>query len=134
MNLTDKEIIESLRTCAADEGSPCEHCPAGNLGGDFCNNELKIIAANRLEELLEPVEQKRQCFTENGKNPGEMQEPTKTTEYISIKLEEYAYLRNLDVLMDILLGDGDYNTFRNVVAVRQSIREIKESRRVAVQE
>lgn len=133
MTLTDKEIIESLRACATSDGAPCEHCPAGCIG-DNCNNELKIIAANRLEELLDPVKQENQCFTENGKNPGEKQEPTKATEYISISLEEYAYLRNLDVLMDILLGDGDYSTFRNVVAVRQSIREMKQSRKVAAQE
>lgn len=131
MNLTDKELIESLHRCACGYGNPCEYC---ELKGDNCCNELKIIAANRLEELLAPVEQKCQCFTENGKNPGEKQEPTKATEYISISLQEYAYLRNLDVLMDILLGDGDYSTFRNVVAVRQSIRDLKERRKVAAQE
>lgn len=132
MTLTDKEIIESLRACAR-YCEPCEGCPADGLGEE-CSNILKIAAANRLEELLDPVKQENECFTENGKNPGEKQEPTKATEYISIRLEEYAYLRNLDVLMDILLGDGDYNTFRNVVAVRKSIRELKESRRVAAQE
>lgn len=55
-------------------------------------------------------------------------QPTEKTEYVTIPLEEYAYLRNLDVLMDILLGDGDYSTFRNVVAVRQSIRELKQGK------
>jgi hypothetical protein len=59
---------------------------------------------------------------------------TKTTEYITIPLEEYAYLRNLDVLMDILLGEGDYSTFRNVAAVRQSIREMKQRGKVAAEE
>lgn len=88
----------------------------------------------KIEELMGTVEQKSQCFTQNPENPGEKQEPTKATEYISISLEEYAYLRNLDVLMDILLGDGDYSTFRNVVAVRQSIRDMKQSRKVAAQE
>lgn len=131
MILTDKEIIESLRLCA-DVDAPCKGCPA-DCDAE-CTDMLKKAAANRLEELLAPVKQENQCFTENGKNPGETQEPTKSTEYISIRLEEYAYLRNLDVLMDILLGDGDYSTFRNVVAVRQSIREINESRRVAAQE
>lgn len=131
MNLTDKDLIETLRRCACVYGSPCENC---KLEGEDCCNELKIAAAERLEELLDPVKQENQCFTENGKNPGEKQEPAKATEYISISLQEYAYLRNLDVLMDILLGDGDYSTFRNVVAVRQSIRELKESRKVAAQE
>lgn len=129
--LTDKEIIESLRNCT------CSICPETCAGSDFgedCCNMLKIAAAARLEELLEPVEQKNQCFTQNPENPGEKQEPIKATEYISISLEEYAYLRNLDVLMDILLGDGDYSTFRNVVAVRQSIRDMKQSRKVAAQE
>lgn len=54
-----------------------------------------------------------------------------TTEHITITLEEYAYLQKLDVLLDILLGDGDYSTFRNVAAVRQSIREMKQSGKVA---
>lgn len=129
--LTDKEIIQSLRNCT------CSICPETCAGSDFgedCCNMLKIAAASRLEELLDPVKQKNQCFTENGKNPGEKKAPSKATEYISVRLEEYTYLRNLDVLMDILLGDGDYSTFRNVVAVRQSIRELKESRRVAAQE
>lgn len=88
----------------------------------------------KIEELMGTVEQKDQCFTQNHENPGEKQEPTKATEYISVSLEEYAYLRNLDVLMDILLGDGDYSTFCNVVAVRQSIRDMKQSRKVAAQE
>lgn len=57
-----------------------------------------------------------------------------TTEYITIPLEEYAYLQKLDVLLDILLGDGDYSTFRNVAAVRQSIREMKQARKVAAEE
>lgn len=56
------------------------------------------------------------------------------TKYITIPLEEYAYLQKLDALMDILLGDGDYATFRNVAAVRQSIREMKQSRKVAGEE
>lgn len=56
------------------------------------------------------------------------------TEYITIPLEEYAYLQKLDALMDILLGDGDYATFRNVAAVRQSIREMKQSGKGAGEE
>lgn len=58
---------------------------------------------------------------------------TPATEYITITLEEYAYLRNLDVLMDILLGAGDYSAFRNVAAVRQNILEMKQ-RKVAGEE
>lgn len=54
-----------------------------------------------------------------------------TTKYVTIPLEEYAYLKNLDVLLDILLGDGDYSTFRNVAAVRQNIREMKNRGKVA---
>lgn len=57
-------------------------------------------------------------------------QPTEKTEYVTIPLEEYAYLKNLDVLMDILLGGGDYSAFRNVAAVRDSIREMKQ-RKVA---
>ena len=59
---------------------------------------------------------------------------TPATEYITIPLEEYAYLQKLDALMDILLGDGDYSTFRNVAAVRQSIREMKQGGKVAGEE
>lgn len=56
-----------------------------------------------------------------------------TTETVTIPLEEYAYLQKLDVLLDILLGDGDYSTFRNVAAVRQSIREMKRTGKVAAE-
>lgn len=128
--MTDLQFCQALRKCIEIDG-----CTEYERFHDGCGvDALLTEAAERIEELAEIVKQKNQCFTENGKIPGEKQEPTKTTEYISIKLEEYAYLRNLGVLMDILLGDGDYNTFRNVVAVRQSIRELKESRRVAAQE
>lgn len=61
-------------------------------------------------------------------------QPNPKTEYVTISLEEYAYLRNLDVLMDILLGDGDYSTFRNVVAVRQAIRDLKQGKVAALNE
>ena len=57
-----------------------------------------------------------------------------TTQYVTIPVEEYAYLQKLEVLLDILLGDGDYSTFRNVAAVRQSIREMKQARKVAAEE
>ena len=56
------------------------------------------------------------------------------TNYITIPLEEYAHLKKLEVLLDILLGDGDYSTFRNVAAVRQSIREMKQHGKVAGEE
>lgn len=56
-----------------------------------------------------------------------------TTENVTIPLEEYAYLKNLEVLLDVLLGDGDYSTFRNVAAVRQSIREMKRTGKVAAE-
>ena len=59
---------------------------------------------------------------------------TPATEYITITLAEYAYLQKMDALMDILLGDGDYNTYRNVAAVRQSIREMKQGGKVAAEE
>ena len=57
-----------------------------------------------------------------------------TTQFVTIPVEEYAYLQKLDVLLDILLGDGDYSTFRNVAAVRQSIREMKKAGKVAAEE
>ena len=57
-----------------------------------------------------------------------------TTQFVTIPVEEYAYLQKLEVLLDILLGDGDYSTFRNVAAVRQSIREMKQARKVAAEE
>lgn len=128
--MTDLEFCQVLRNCY--ENDSCTNCEHFHNG--CCFSALLNDAAERIEELAEIVKQENRCFTENGKNPGETQEPTKATEYISVRLEEYAYLRNLDVLMDILLGDGDYNTFRNVVAVRKSIRELKESRKVAIQE
>lgn len=61
-----------------------------------------------------------------------MQENT-TTQYVTIPVEEYAYLQKMDALMDMLLGDGDYATFRNVAAVREQIRAIK-GRKVAGEE
>lgn len=69
---------------------------------------------------------------EQGRTP--VNTTTPTTEHITITLEEYAYLQKLDVLLDILLGDGDYSTFRNVAAVRQSIREMKQHGKVAGEE
>ncbi|MBR5889120.1 MAG: hypothetical protein IKY92_03670 [Akkermansia sp.] len=53
---------------------------------------------------------------------------------MTIPVDEYAYLQKLEVLLDILLGDGDYSTFRNVAAVRQNIREMKHARKVAGEE
>lgn len=58
-------------------------------------------------------------------------EATPETKYITIPVEEYAYLQKLDALLDILLGEGDYSTFRNVAAVRQNIREMKQQGKVA---
>lgn len=60
--------------------------------------------------------------------------PQKADQYITVPVEEYIYLRNMDVLMDVLLGDGDYSTFRTLAAVRQSIREMKQHGKVAGQE
>lgn len=129
--MSDKEFVKTLRKCAVGyDCSSCEHW------GEDCNlTKMMEDAADRIEELTETVEQKANVSQETHKNPGEKpkSEPTKATEYITLPLEEYAYLRNLDVLMDILLGDGDYSTFRNVVAVRQSIRDMKEKRKVAAQ-
>jgi hypothetical protein len=59
---------------------------------------------------------------------------TAPTEHITITVDEYAYLQKLEVLLDILLGDGDYSTFRNVAAVRQSIREMKQRRQAGGEE
>lgn len=61
-------------------------------------------------------------------------EATPETKYITIPVEEYAYLQKLGALLDILLGEGDYSTFRNVAAVRQNIREMKQQRKVAGEE
>lgn len=60
--------------------------------------------------------------------------PQKADQYITIPVEEYIYLQKLDALMDVLLGDGDYSTFRALAAVRQSIREMKQHRKVGGQE
>lgn len=127
--LNDKQFIQAVRECAEMDCSDCEYFTDG------CDTFIMLgDAANRIEELMETVEQKTNVSRKTPENPGEKQEPAKATEYISISLEEYTYLRNLDVLMDILLGDGDYSTFRNVVAVRQSIRDMKQSRKVAAHE
>jgi hypothetical protein len=57
--------------------------------------------------------------------------PQRADQYITIPVAEYIYLQKLDALMDVLLGDGDYSTFRTLAAVRQSIREMKEHGKVA---
>lgn len=133
--LTDRELIESLRICSTiDEG--CENCHMNETAG--CGNRLRILAAQRLEALT-AVEQKNDVSQETGEpQEGVVEitaqlEPERTTRYISIALEEYTYLRSLDVLLDILLGDGTYSTFQNVLAVRKEIRATKE-RKVAGQE
>lgn len=61
-------------------------------------------------------------------------EETPETKYITIPVEEYAYLQKMDMLLDILLEPGDYSTFRNLCAVRQNIQEMKYRRKVAGEE
>ena len=51
--MTDQEIINALRCCATIDGSGCATCISKGLEEDMlsCSDALKILAAERLEEL-----------------------------------------------------------------------------------
>lgn len=57
MNLTPKEIVESLRACAG-VGSECKRCAL--TVGYGCARDLKVAAANLIEKWIKEREVKKE--------------------------------------------------------------------------
>lgn len=129
--LTTREIIDSLKICGSS--GTCTGCAFYHEDSICTTTRLKKVAAARLEEL-ETVKQNFDVSQETSKTQERLLEKSeKTTDSITMPLVEYAYLQSLDMLLDILLGAGDYSTFRNVFALRDIIREMKQERMAVIE-
>lgn len=53
--MTDKEIIQALRTCVMDpdDGGDCENCPASRSEGEYCLTAVMSEAASLIEQLID---------------------------------------------------------------------------------
>lgn len=58
--MTDKEIIQALRTCVMDpdDGGDCENCPASRSEGEYCLTAVMSEAASLIEQLRREIEWK----------------------------------------------------------------------------